>query len=146
MARPRPPAGEMVVSVFFTCDLDASPVPSYRLTPVATAVLRASLEQLVAGPTQSEADAGVQSWFSSSTAMMLADVTISDGHAVVDFHDLRTLIPNASSSAGSRMLLSQLDATVFQFSTVSSVVYRIEGDCGAFNEWLQLGGCEPRTR
>jgi hypothetical protein len=65
---------------------------------------------------------------------------------VVDFHDLRTVIPNASTSAGSGMLLAQLDATVFQFDSVSSVVYRIEGDCEAFNEWLQFGGCEPRVR
>lgn len=146
MARPQPPAGQMVVSVFFACDLDASPVESYRLALLSPAVLRAALEQLLAGPTRGEADAGLDSWFSSSTATMLADVTVRDGHAVVDFHDLRTVIPNASSSAGSRVLLSQLDATVFQFSTVSSVIYRIEGDCEAFNEWLQLGGCEPRTR
>ncbi len=146
MARPQPPAGQMVVSVFFACDLDASPVASYRLVPVSPRVLRAALEQLLAGPTRGEADAGLDSWFSSSTATMLADVTVRDGHAVVDFHDLRTVIPSASSSAGSRVLLSQLDATVFQFSTVSSVIYRIEGDCEAFNEWLQFGGCEPRTR
>ena len=146
MARPQPPAGQMVVSVFFACDLDASPVASYRLVPVSPGVLRAALEQLLAGPTRGEADAGLDSWFSSSTATMLADVTVRDGHAVVDFHDLRTVIPSASSSAGSRVLLSQLDATVFQFSTVSSVIYRIEGDCESFNEWLQFSGCEPRTR
>ncbi len=146
MARPQPPAGQMVVSVFFTCDLDASPVASYRLAPVSPGVLRAALEELLTGPTRGEADAGLESWFSSSTATMLADVIVRDGHAVVDFHDLRPVIPNASSSAGSRVLLSQLDATVFQFSTISSVIYRIEGDCEAFNEWLQFGGCEPRTR
>jgi hypothetical protein len=146
MPRPEPGGGQMVVTAFFSCDLDASPVPSYRLAPATTAVLRVALEQLLAGPSRAEADAGLQSWFSGATAAMLADVSIRDGRAVVDFHDLRTVIPNASSSAGSRLLLSQLDATVFQFATVSSVVYRINGDCEAFNEWLQSGGCEPRPR
>ena len=77
---------------------------------------------------------------------MLRGVTITEGHAVVDFDDLRPVIPNASSSAGSERLLAQLDATVFQFSSVESVEYRINGDCEAFNEWLQFGGCDRRTR
>ena len=104
MARPQPPAGQMVVSVFFTCDLDASPCRVLPAGSGLTRVLRAALEQLLAGPTRGEADAGLDSWFSSSTATMLADVTVTDGHAVVDFHDLRTVIPNASSSAGSRLV------------------------------------------
>jgi hypothetical protein len=146
MARPEPAAGQMVVTVFFTCGLDAPPVASHRLAPATTGVLRVALEQLLAGPTAAEASAGLESWFSPATAGMLDNVMIDAGHATVDFHDLRQVIPNASSSAGSALLMTQLDATVFQFPTVTSVIYRIEGDCEAFNEWLQFGGCEPRTR
>lgn len=146
MDRPAPVAGQMVVTVFYGCGVDGSPLPTYRLVPASAATLRASLEQLLSGPTAPESAAGLQSWFSPATAGMLAGVTVQDGRAVVDFHDLRAVIPNASSSAGSAMLLSQLDATVFQFPSVSSVVYRIDGDCQAFTEWLQMGGCTPRTR
>ena len=54
------------------------------------------------------------SWFSSRTAGALRSESIdSVGHAVVDFEDLRPLIPNASSSAGSEMLLQELNAAVF---------------------------------
>jgi hypothetical protein len=63
----------------------------------------------------------------------------------VDSGDLRSVIPNASTSAESRLLLSQLDATVFQFPTITSVIYRIDGSCQTFGEWLQLDGCLPRT-
>jgi hypothetical protein len=54
---------------------------------------------------------------------MLRSVTMDDDHhAVVDFDArLPDVIPNASSSAGSTQLLSQLDATVFQFRSVESV-------------------------
>jgi hypothetical protein len=64
---------------------------------------------------------------------------------VVSFGDLRPIIPNASTSAGSQLLLAQLDATVFQFSTVRSVEYRIDGSCARFFEWLQLA-CAVRSR
>lgn len=146
MARPAAPAGEQVVTVYFSCGVDTTPVPTYRLVPATTAVLRASLGQLLAGPTAPEQSAGLTSWFSAKTAGMLASVSLAGGSATVDFHDLRTVISGASSSAGSHLLLAQLDATVFHFSSVTSVTYRIDGSCETFSEWLQLGGCVTHTR
>jgi hypothetical protein len=148
-ARPRPASGQMEVTAYFTCetaDEEPSLRPVHRIVPESPGVLRASLEALLAGPTAEERAASLGSWFSASTAGMLRSVTIRDGHAVVDLGDLRAVISGASSSAGSERLLSQLDATVFQFPTVSSVEYRLEGSCEAFSEWLQYGGCTPRTR
>ena len=148
---PRRPAGsgQMEVRIFFNCDADGGGVslhPVYRLVPRSAGVLRASLVALLAGPDDSERQAALGSWFSPATAGMLRSVSIRDGHAVADFADLRPVIPNAGTSAGSARLLSQLDATVFQFQSVRSVEYRIEGSCERFAEWLQAGGCEPRTR
>lgn len=143
--RPAPPPGQMVVTVFFSCHGSDAAVPAYRLVPTTSGVLKASLEQLLAGPSPAERTAGLSSWFSTETAGMLASVSLSDGKAVVNFHDLRAVIPNASTSAGSQLLLRQLDATVFQFSTVRSVEYRINGSCATFFEWLQLA-CRTRTR
>lgn len=148
---PRPAAqpGQREVKVFFDCDAEGDGgvlTPVYRRVPRSTPVLRASLEALVRGPAPAERDAGLDSLFSDATAGTIRGVTVRDGHAVVDFEDLRGIIPNASSSAGSASLLSQLDATVFQLRSVTSVEYRLEGSCEAFGEWLQYGGCDKRTR
>lgn len=146
MTQPVAPSGEMVVTVFYTCGVDGPAVPTYRVYPTTTASLRTALDQLLAGPTSAEQAAGLTSWFSSATAGYLVGVTVSSGNAVVDLSDLRAVIPNASTSAGSHMLLAQLDATVFQFPTVTTVLYRIDGSCQLFGEWLQLDGCVPRAR
>ena len=147
---PAPPTeGEMTVRVFYTCaeTPDAAPIALTRAVPGTTEVVRASLDALLAGPTEAELAAGFTSWFSGATAGMVRRVTISDyGDAAVDFADLRTVIPNASASAGSQLLLAQLDATVLQHPNVRSVVYEIDGECGDFFEWLQLAGCEHRDR
>lgn len=146
-APPMPSVDEIAVHVFYTCadDDDGRPIALVRVVPETSGVLRAALDQLLAGPTAAERDAGFTSWFSEETRGMVASVNLSSaGHAVVDFDDLRPVIPNASASAGSQLLLDQLDATVLQFPTVRTVEYRIDGDCDAFFEWLQLAGCEPR--
>lgn len=142
---------EMLVTAYFSYEpaegRSGEPLRAvHRVRPRSPAVLQAALEVLLAGPTAAEREADLGSWFSSRTATMLRSVTLRDGHAVVDLDDLRPIIPNASTSAGSRRLLAELDATVFQFPTVESVEYRLEGDCEAFNEWLQRGGCDARTR
>lgn len=147
--RPSLASDEMEVKVYFTCGAgtsDGVAFPVYRAVEKSPGVLNAAMEALLRGPNNTERGAGVASFFSNETALMLRSVKINDGHAVVDFGDLRPVIPNASASAGSAQFLAELDATVFQFSSVRSAEYRIEGSCEAFSEWLQFGGCEPRTR
>ena len=151
---PRPTlasAEQMEVKVYFTCEApgrpgEPSPFPVHRTAPRTPAVLGAAMTALVAGPTAEERRRGVSSFFSTETAGTLRSATLTGGHAVVDFDDLRSRIPNASSSAGSALLLSELDTTAFQFRSVETVEYRLAGSCEAFNEWLQLGGCDPRAR
>jgi hypothetical protein len=152
MTRPMAPPGEMVVTVFSSCGLDGAPVPTCRLHTKSAARLRVALgprctarrtDRTGTGGRAFELVLGGDGWLRPA------------GHSrrrasqrrlrPVDFGDLRSVIPNASTSAGSR-LLSQLDATVFQFPTVTSVTYRIDGSCQAFGEWLQVDGCVPRTR
>jgi hypothetical protein len=82
----------------------------------------------------------------SGTATVLRSVAVDPaGHATVDFHDLPSLIPNASSSAGSTLLLEELNATVFGVAGVQSVDYEVEGSCERFWEWLQYS-CQTVTR
>ena len=131
-----PAQGRTEVTVFFHRGDEAVPVT--RSVAATSGVLRASLDALLAGPTEDERAGGLSSWFSNETAEMLEGVTIDgEGAAVVDLGDLRAAVPNASTSAGSAQLLEQLNATVFQFPTVMSVEYRIDGSCDAFFEWLQ---------
>lgn len=107
------------------------------------AELRAALETLLRGPTEPRS---APTWFSPATAGALRSVSIdSAGHATVDFEDLRALIPNASSSAGSAILLEELNSTVFGVDGVTSVDYQIEGSCERFWEWLQYG-CQTVQR
>lgn len=107
-------------------------VPVTRTVPATTGVLRASLEQLLIGPTETERASRLRSLLSEDAAGRLRDVTIDgNGNVVVDFN--RQVVSNgAGTSAGSTALLEQLNATVFQFPTVSSVEYRTDGSCEAF--------------
>jgi hypothetical protein len=104
---------------------------------IALGPIRAAFDELVAGPSPDEANAGASSFFSSETASVVSSVRLTDGLLVVDFAELRTLIPNASTSCGSEALLAQLNSTAFQFSEIDRVRYRIEGSCDDFANWLQ---------
>jgi hypothetical protein len=132
---------QMLVTVYFTCRDTDELVAVDRAVPRSTGVLRASLDALVVGP----GDSGLLSWFSPDTASIVRSVDLAAGHAVVDFVDLRPVIPNASTSGGSALLLSQLDATVFVIPSIDTVEYRMEGSCQDFGEWVQTG-CTVRNR
>jgi hypothetical protein len=134
----------VAVNVHFT--RDEQPVPIERQVPDTVGVLRAALEEQLRGPTEEERAQGYFSWFSDQTAGMLSRVSVDeDDHAVVDFEDFSRIIPNASTSTGSLILLGELNATVFQFPHVRSVEYRFDGSCEAFFEWLQTG-CQSIRR
>jgi hypothetical protein len=129
------PAGVLTVDVHFTSDEQPVAVP--RDVP-RDAPLHGALRAQLAGPTPAERAEGLASWFADSTASMLRGVELDEaGRAVVDFDDFSRIIPGASSSAGSALLLNELNATVFQFAEVREVEYRFEGDCDAFWNWLQ---------
>ncbi len=149
---PTPSAGQIAVAAYFTCSegltVTEPVVPSARLVPTGTSsqILAATLRQLLAGPSAGDTAAGLGSFFSSATANTLLSATIAPGGAAtIDFDPaLATLIPNASSSAGSAALLRELDATVFQFLEVTSATYQLGGSCEAFFNFLQRG-CTPRS-
>lgn len=118
------------VTVFFLQGEELVPVT--RSVPATTAVLRAALEQLMAGPTEGERAVGFRSMFQPDAAGKLAGVTIDgEGKVVVDFTP-SVVSGGATTSAGSTLLLEQLNATVFQFPTVASVEYRTGGSCEDF--------------
>lgn len=137
---------EVTVQVFFTTDERGSDleVHGFDRTVRGPAVLDAALRELLAGPSAEEEAEGAVSWFSEETAQVLRSVRIEDGTAHVDLAgELRELLPGASSSTGSRMLLLELDATTTQFDTVERAIYALDGDVEAFYTWLQR--TPPRT-
>ena len=130
-------AGQQRLRVFFTCGDVERPVE--RDVAPTRAVLRAALEQLLAGPTPAERAAGFTSFFGQETAGALNSVVVADGIARIDFDDFSRAIPNASSSAGSAQLLAQLRATIFQYPSIRAAEITFGGSCEAFWNWLQRG-------
>ncbi len=116
---------------------DCSRVQPRLRRVVAPAVLAGAMRSLLAGPTAAERRLGYGGWFSGRTAGLFRSARIRNGIAYVDFRDFSKLIPNASSSCGSALLLAQLDRTATQFRTVRRAVYSFDGSRRAFYEWLQ---------
>ncbi|SDB80418.1 Sporulation and spore germination [Raineyella antarctica] len=110
-----------------------------RTVPASADMLTASMQQLLAGPTAAESAQGYRSWFSSATANALVSAKVSGGTSYVNLTDIRTVIPNASTSCGSQALLAQLGTTAQQAGMTPQVRYAIEGQPKAFWEWLQMG-------
>jgi hypothetical protein len=144
------PPQEISVLVYFTMsnDVEMTPVRVPRIVPNSenlAPIVHSTLEELLKGPTDAEKAQGLISWFSPTTAHSLTSVTVSGGEIAINFSGLNSIIPNASTSAGSQMLLSQLNGTVFQFPSLQNIHYSLDGDCAAFWEWLQYD-CHVVTR
>ena len=103
----------------------------------APRILTGAIRALLRGPTAAERGKGYGGWFSSRTAGRLRNVSVDRGIARIDFEDFSRLMPSASSSCGSALLLAQLDRTALQFATVRRAVYSFGGSTQAFYEWLQ---------
>ena len=116
------------------CDV-VRPLPRQVHAP---AVLAGAMRALVAGPTPAERRAGYGGWFSRRTAGSLRSVRLAGTTAFVDFRNFSRVIPNASTSCGSALLLAQLNRTALQFPTVRRAIYSFDGSRRAFYEWLQL--------
>lgn len=132
--------GSVGVSVFFPRGADPTDCARVRAVPRRVeppAVLAGALRALLRGPTIAERRRGYGGWFSARTAGALRSVRIRGGVAYVDLRDLSRVIPNASTSCGSALLLAQLDRTATQFPSVRRAVYSFGGSTRAFYEWLQ---------
>jgi hypothetical protein len=138
-----PPASEpgtVAVEIFLTNETLGDPCTEVYPVPRqvdADDPATGTLQALLAGPTDAEAQQGYGGWFSADTADLLLDVEVVDHTAHVTFADLRDVIPNASTSCGSSALLAQLDTTLLALDGIDDTRYAI-ADQTAFYEWLQL--------
>ena len=130
-------ADSMQVEVWF--DRGEEVVAVMRRVPASGDTLTAALQALLAGPTEAERQQGLTSWFSAETADALRSARVEDGLAIVDLRDVSSIIPNASTSLGSTMMLQALNGTVFSAADADSAEYRFDGSCDAFGEFVQRG-------
>ncbi len=150
-SQPAAPVPDLVrVHVFFprgTPGLSCTRVYARDRTVRAPGVLTGALRELVKGPTAKERKLGYGGWFSAKTAGSVRSARVVRGVAYVDFRNFSHAIPNASSSCGSALLLTQLDRTAQQFRSVGMTLYSFDGNARAFYEWLGYvspDGRDPR--
>jgi spore germination protein GerM len=111
-----------------------------RIVPDDGAPLRAALTQLLLGVTPAEDEAGLASAFTSFTADGLRGVTVKSGIARLDLSAGFESTTNFSTTNLAGVVLSQIEATVFQFPDIQGIDFAIEGQrwCG----W-EVGDCGP---
>ena len=120
----------MTVKVYFINQdqdpqrLDCSRVDAVsRTVPKSVAAARAALEMLLAGPTESEKQAGFITVINAG--VIVASLSIQDGVARVTFS--RELQEGVGGSCRVTTLRSQIEQTLMQFPSVTSVRISVEG-------------------
>lgn len=114
--------------------------PVRRDIPQDTDPLVYALQELFRGPSPAETEQGFRSFFSESTANAFLGAKVEDKTAYVNMADLRSLIPNASSSCGSVQFFAEVENTVRSATPeVDRVLYAIDGAPSVFYDWVQLG-------
>jgi hypothetical protein len=131
------PATNQVVQVALICGFgnvgDLQVVP--RVVPAGDKPLMAAVTELLSGPTEQEVEAGFSSAFSSDTARMLRSADTDGSVAVLDFEAGFAGVNNFSTSTLSLIVMSQIEATVFQFPEIMGLDLRLDGErwCGFEN-------------
>lgn len=139
--------GKTLLRIYYPCGL--SPIATdrtwaYRAVPETKLVLTSTLTEMVRGPDAEELSQGFRSPFPSDSAGSFLTVSLNAGDAIVDFSE-GIFGPAVETPTGTQELVSTLNANVFQFDTIVSVEYRLNGSCAAF--WDHLGStCEPVVR
>ncbi len=128
---PVPTVETMVVKAYFQNSvsdpalLDCSNVYAVsRTVPKSVEVARVSLEELLEGPSIDEVTAGYVSSINPGT--LLNSIRIEEGVAYVDFSSV--LGQAVAGSCRVQSIRAQIDRTLLQLPTVTSVVISIEGE------------------
>ncbi|MGB9680972.1 MAG: GerMN domain-containing protein [Minisyncoccia bacterium] len=105
-----------------------------------------TLNLLFLGPTEQEKAEGYTSVFSPENKDILKNLDISpDGIVYIDLYDIRSIMPEVSSSCGSSQFMKSIEETLKQFQLVKKVIFAINGDPQMFYEWVQLGCSEENN-
>ncbi len=146
--QPRVTESVTLLRIYYNCGNIIVPSGAtfvYRTVPKTAQRLGATLEQLVKGPTDEEAELGFGSFFSDATAEAFRGVTISDGRAFVDFNSFE--VPDViTTEQGRQFFIINIAANALQFESVTSVEIRLNGSCAAFSELVGMTGCTVITQ
>lgn len=107
------------------------------------AKITATLLELFKGPTSEERSQGYTSWFTDETSNILQSVKLIDEKVYLSLSDIRSIIPNASTSCGGVQFLAEINQTLKQFSNVNEVIFAIDNNPEIFYEWIQIGCPAP---
>ena len=120
------PAGTTVVRAYFWLgggEGSAGLVAVLREVPGTTAVARAAMNALLAGPSTAEAGRSISTVVPDGSQLL--GLSIKDGIATVD---LSSEFESGGGSASVLTRLGQVVYTLTQFPSVKSVVFQIEGE------------------
>ncbi len=115
------PAGTTTVKAYLL--LGEHLVPVARVVPKTQAVARAAIEQLLLGPTNAEAKAGIGSTIPEG--VLLLGITIRDGLATID---LSREFESGGGTASMTGRLAQVVYTLTQFPSVDRVSFELDGE------------------
>jgi hypothetical protein len=121
------PTATVVVRAYFlttTATGGIVVIPVLRTVPDAKAPARAAMTALLAGPDDAEKSAGPAISTTIPAGTRLLGLTIAGGVATVD---LSTEFVSGGGSASMFGRLAQVTYTLTQFSTVSSVLFQLDG-------------------
>ena len=148
--RSRQRDGTPVVKVYFRCGPDGEDATRELVRSLpedqVRSPLRFALLQLMAGPTEQEQSDGLWSFWSNHQQLLRSVHIVNETRAVIDFDDAVSDIGNISTSTGGKVFGDDLDATVFQFPEIQTIVYTLEGSCASFTEIFESSGCHPSKR
>ena len=140
------PGATMIVRAYFV--LGGEPgvtglVPTLRTVPETTAVARAAMTALLAGPTSKESgDRTITTAIPDGTTLL--GVTVKSGVATVN---LSSSFDEGGGTASMRYRLAQVVYTLTQFSSVRSVLFQVEGQAVSVfgSEGIVLDGPSKRA-
>ena len=119
---PEPPEPEATTDVTIYLVRGEGLGVARRTVAETEAVARAALEELLAGPTDEDAEAGLATEIPEGTR--LNDVSVADGVATVD---LSEEFESGGGSLSMQLRVSQVVFTLTHFPTVESVEFMIDG-------------------
>lgn len=100
-------------------------VPVTRVVPETKGVLKAAIEQLLAGPSDEESNATPEVTTAIPEETILLDVNLANGVATID---LSREFESGGGSASVFGRLAQVVYTATQFPTVQNVVFHLDGE------------------
>lgn len=118
-----------------------------RTVPKTKAIAKAALEELFKGTTKEEESQGLSSVFNSQTASILKSVKVKNGAAYVNLNGwIIENFGNATTSCGSNMFDSEIEATLKQFPNIKKIFFAIDGSPEDFYNWMQIGECPKELK